>query len=99
MFIDQAEGDGAAVPRLLNVARQRRFDALPPTLPPRGLSREAAAGYVGVSPGKFDQLVRDGRMPKPKTIDARKVWDRRAIDISFEALPGDGAQHPWDAAW
>ena len=32
--------------------------------------------YVGVSPGKFDELVRDGRMPPPKRI-GRKVWDVR----------------------
>lgn len=28
-----------------------------------GIARSAA--YVGVSPSKFDELVRDGRMPKP----------------------------------
>jgi hypothetical protein len=33
--------------------------------------------YLGVSPGKFDELVRDGRMPPPKRIDGRKVWDVR----------------------
>lgn len=77
-------------------ALQRKYDALPINLPPRGLCREAAARYVGVSPTKFDELVQDGRMPKPKRIDGRNVWDRSALDFAFEALPGDGAHNPWD---
>lgn len=74
-----------------------RYDALPLSLPPRGLSREAAAGYVGVSASKFDQLVDDGRMPRPRRIDSRKVWDRGALDAAFDALPGLDEVNPWDA--
>ena len=40
---------------------------------PRGLSRVMAAQYLDLSPGKFDQLVADGRMPPAKRIDGRKV--------------------------
>jgi predicted DNA-binding transcriptional regulator AlpA len=69
-----------------------RLDALPPNLPPRGLNREAAAQYVGVSVGKFDQMTRDRRMPKPIRIDGRKVWDRLALDRAFEALGGEPAR-------
>jgi hypothetical protein len=76
-----------------------RYDRLPPNLPPRGLCRLASAGYVGVSPVKFDQMVGDGRMPKPKRIDGRKVWCRASLDVAFDALPGDGDMptNPWDA--
>lgn len=56
-----------------------RYDALPPNLPPRGLSRLASATYVGVGVTKFDEMVEDGRMPQPKCIDSRKVWDVRAL--------------------
>ncbi len=52
----------------------------------RGYSRLEAAAYVGVSPSKFDQLVSDGRMPKAKQIDKRKVWDIRELDPAFEEL-------------
>lgn len=52
----------------------------------RGYSRLEAASYVGVSPSKFDQLVADGRMPKAKQIDGRKVWDIRELDPAFEDL-------------
>jgi exosome complex RNA-binding protein Rrp42 (RNase PH superfamily) len=43
--------------------------------------------YLGVSPGKFDELVRQARMPPPKRIDGRKVWDVRELDVAFDALP------------
>ena len=67
-------------------------------VPRRGLSRDEAAMYVGVSPGKFDELVKDGRMPEPRRIDARKVWDVRALDVAFDALPCEDADQgtSWD---
>ncbi len=68
----------------------RRYRSCPvPTA--RGLNREASADYVGVSPSLFDEMVRDGRMPKPKRINARTVWDVRKLDVAFDALPGDEA--------
>lgn len=57
--------------------------------PRRGLSRTEAASYVGVSPSLFDEMVKDGRMPKPKRINARTVWDLRKLDVAFDNLPGD----------
>lgn len=64
----------------------------------RGLSRVEGAAYVGVSPTKFDAMVNDGRMPKPKRIDGRTVWDVRSLDKFFDALPGgdDSDQNAWD---
>jgi predicted DNA-binding transcriptional regulator AlpA len=58
-------------------------------IPPRGLSRVEAAGYIGVSPTTFDKLVADGRMPAPKRINARTVWDIRRLDLAFDNLPSD----------
>lgn len=66
------------------------------TLEPRGLNREQAAGYVGVGTSKFDEMVADGRMPAPKEIDRRKVWDRRGLDLAFDSLPSSDADNPWD---
>jgi hypothetical protein len=68
-------------------------------IPRRGLSRVEAAMYIGVSPNKFDQLVHDGRMPGPKRIDGRKIWDVRDLDVAFDALPGENPQSQgssWD---
>lgn len=66
-----------------------RYDALPASLPPRGLAREAAAQYIGIGSTKFDTMVADGRMPRPLRIDGRAVWDIRALDRSFDSLDPD----------
>lgn len=52
---------------------------------PRGLSRAEAAAYIGVSPSLFDEMVKDRRMPAPKRINSRTVWDRRRLDEAFDA--------------
>lgn len=65
--------------------------------PRRGLHREEAAIYVAVSASKFDELVKDGRMPKPKKIDARKVWDLWEVDAAFTKLSSEADANPWDA--
>jgi predicted DNA-binding transcriptional regulator AlpA len=58
-----------------------RQNALPPTLAPRLISREAAAAYICVSPNTFDAMVRDGRMPRPRLLTpGRKPWDVRLLD-------------------
>lgn len=64
---------------------------------PRGLSRDLAATYIGISTTKFDELVADGRMPKPKRIDGRKVWDRIEIDMRFADLPAENVDGEWAA--
>lgn len=66
----------------------RRPDSL--SYPPRGLCREEAARWVGVGLIKFDEMVADGRMPKPKRVDGRTIWDRLALDAAFSDLPEDG---------
>ena len=71
---------------------------LPPSLAPRGLSRAQAAEYVGVGASKFDDMVRDSRMPKPKRIDTRTIWDRLQLDEAFAALPDSNVSNPWDDA-
>ncbi len=67
-------------------------------IPRRGLSHDEAAIYVGVSAGKFDEMVGDGRMPAPRRIDARKIWDIRDLDLAFELLPRDAvpAKNTWE---
>lgn len=62
-----------------------------PIAPPtrRGLSRVEAAGYVGISPTTFDKMVATGEMPSPKRIGTRTIWDVRALDLAFDALPAE----------
>jgi predicted DNA-binding transcriptional regulator AlpA len=76
--------------------------ALPPTLAPRLIGREAAAAYVSVAPNTFDTMVREGRMPKPRVLTAgRKAWDVRLLDQAIDGLPLEGedigsANDGWD---
>lgn len=77
------------------MTRARAHDAL--AYPPRGLSREEAARYVGIGATLFDEMVADGRMPRPKRIGGRTVWDRIALDVHFTDLP-DTKSNAWDRA-
>jgi len=77
----------------------RPKSVLPPSLPPRGLSRVQAAEYIGVSPTKFDSMVSDGRMPGPKRVDGRLVWDIRRIDRAFDGLPERDGRRAEDDLW
>jgi hypothetical protein len=43
-------------------------------------------------------MVKDGRMPQPKRINSRTIWDRARLDEAFEALPGGDSNNPWDDA-
>lgn len=77
--------------------RQPQHDSCPaPTR--RGLNRVEAAGYIGIGTTLFDELVCDGRMPKPMQIGKRKVWDARAVDQSFTLLSEDreSDHNEWD---
>jgi predicted DNA-binding transcriptional regulator AlpA len=66
---------------------------------PRGLSRQAAAEYVGVGTTLFDAMVKDGRMPRPFRVGARVIWDRRRLDAAFDAISDQEAdRNPWDEA-
>ena len=73
------------------------FDVRP--VPRRGLSRDEAAMYIGVSAGKFDQMIADGRMPGARRIDGRKVWDVRELDLSFDKLPRDDSGATAGGSW
>jgi predicted DNA-binding transcriptional regulator AlpA len=83
----------------MSIQPEPRKFVLPPSLPPRGLSRVYAAAYIGVSPSKFDEMVADKRMPRAIRIDGRRVWDRIKIDEAFAALGDEGEGRPrsvWD---
>ena len=44
--------------------------------------------YIGVSPSKFDDLVKRKIMPQPRRIDSCVIWDLRSLDLAFDDLPG-----------
>ena len=62
----------------------------------RGLNRIEAAEYIGIGTTKFVALVEERRMPSPKLIDKRNVWDVRELDDYFDRLPvRDGNERVW----
>ncbi len=65
---------------------------------PRGLSHKQSAAYVGVGTSLFDEMVGDGRMPKPKKANTRTIWDRHDLDDAFENLPTGVEINQWDEA-
>lgn len=79
----------------------RRHSSLPSTLAPRGLRREEAAAYVGLSPATFDRMVQAGTMPAPKVMQPTSVetWDRVALDRAYAALPDTMGQADGDGVW
>ncbi len=76
----------------------------------RGLDESEAAVYLSLSPSFFRKLVTDRRMPRPRLVGRRRIWDVEELDLAFKALPregGDGepifvadgwqeAANPWD---
>jgi predicted DNA-binding transcriptional regulator AlpA len=68
-------------------------------LAPIGLSRENSADYVGVGTTLFDQMVGDGRMPPPREINNRTVWDQEELYAAFKALPHRGQAHAPKSDW
>jgi hypothetical protein len=82
--------DATICPRIVAAASR--------TVPFLGMNRAEAAAYIGVSPSKFDEMVKDGRMPPSKRIDTRCVWDIRQLTSAFDKLPGgaDDDQNEWN---
>jgi excisionase family DNA binding protein len=77
-----------------------RQTALPPTLAPRLIGREAAAAYLSLSPTKFDEMVEDGRMPKPRLLGGRRrAWDVRELDARIDLLPLACEDSSADSSW
>ena len=66
---------------------------------PRNLKRELAALYVGVSPSLFDKFVKDGVMPQPLSIPAKRtLWDKWQLDEAITCLRANDEQseNPWN---
>ncbi|KAF0120267.1 MAG: hypothetical protein FD152_4209 [Xanthobacteraceae bacterium] len=57
-----------------------------------GLCDVEAAAAVGIGPSLFRQMVDDGRMPRPRIINARRLWDIDELRAAFKRLPHDGPE-------
>lgn len=81
-------------------ARVRPRDVISP--PPRiALGREEAAACLGISRNLFNAMVEDGRMPRARVVNGRRLWDAEEVKAAFRAIPCDGEAapyNPWDEA-
>jgi hypothetical protein len=65
----------------------------------RLVDRRRAAAYVGVTAGRFEQLVRDNVVPPPIMVDNKRRWPiallddaREAVGSSMSSLPAATAE-------
>jgi hypothetical protein len=76
-----------------------RYDTLPPGLIPRGLTRNAAAAYVGLSPPAFDKARIEKKYPGPTLPGGR--YDLMLLQVAMNRLSGiltdSEATNPLDA--
>jgi hypothetical protein len=52
-----------------------------------GLPELEAAAAIGISASKFRSLVGEKRMPSPRRLDGRNIWDVDELRAAFKALP------------
>lgn len=52
----------------------------------RLVDRRRAAAYVGVTAGRFEQLVRDNVVPPPVMVDNKRRWRVALLDVAREAV-------------
>lgn len=71
---------------------KRCVSIFPDNLPPIGLTREQAAGYLGIGTTLFDDLVKDGQMPSARKLRGAVRWDRLELDVAFRRLPRNGPE-------
>lgn len=57
----------------------------------RGFDENEAAVYLSLSPTTFRGLVKNGDMPRPRIIGARRIWDIDELDLAFKALPKEAS--------
>ncbi|MDF1769869.1 hypothetical protein [Maricaulis sp.] len=60
-------------------------------MPKLGYRAKDAAVYLGLSETKFHNMVKDGRLPKPRRIDGCVVWRADELVSAFNRLTdGEG---------
>lgn len=75
------------------------FDHLPPGIVPFAVEIRAAAALIGIGEGTFRDMVADGRMPEPRPIGSRVLWDTEEVRAAWRAIPKRGQSakaNTWD---
>lgn len=64
-----------------------------------GLGEQEAAASVGLGVTKFREMVTARRMPRPRKIDNRMIYDVDELREAFKSLPHDGEATEADRVW
>jgi hypothetical protein len=78
------------------VSRREVLAGLPIVL---GLSEAEAAAAIGVSATKFRELRKAKRMPAPRRIGNRLVYDVDELRTAFKSMPHDGDESSEGDTW
>jgi predicted DNA-binding transcriptional regulator AlpA len=80
------------------VSRKHKLKSNAPlVIEPRGLRRDVAAAYLGVSPSYFDQLIAKNLVPVSRRLGTVMIWDRRELDQCFsEIFENNDCNDQWD---
>ena len=62
----------------------------------RGFSEDEAAVYLSLSPSFFRQLVEANKMPRPRLVEKRRVFDIEDLDAALKAFPREGGDQEHD---
>jgi hypothetical protein len=62
-----------------------------------GLGELEAAAAIGISASKFRTLVGEKRMPSPRRLDGRNIWDVDELRAAFKALPHEDESEKADS--
>jgi hypothetical protein len=81
------DGDVPAENLKLPRSSRRRADVLPASLAPLGLSLDEVAAFIGISANKYRELEQRKRMPGPRLVDGRRLYDRELAHAAFKRLP------------
>ncbi len=66
--------------------------------PPRLMSVDEAARYVGLGRTKFLDMIDAGIFPRPKNVGGKTLWDRIALDTCASDMPDAPRANRIDAA-
>ena len=60
----------------------------------RGMTEREAASYLSLSPSHFRRLVEQGKMPRPRLVGQRRIFDAEELDQTFFGFPREGGIEP-----
>lgn len=63
-------------------------------VPRLAMSIDDLALSIGVSPNTIRKMVEEGRLPRPRVWNSRRIWRTAEIDAALSEWPIDGEEEP-----